>query len=94
VLNAGLDSESSSLHQQLTPNFVADTHVDDDLMLTISDYYGVSVDTLTSHKNLTGKAYSKKQTQLARLLFELGMKADPQHGPLYHAYGNMEQVYM
>ena len=28
--------------------------------------------------------------QKARQLFSIGMLVDPQHGPLYHAYGNME----
>jgi len=31
------------------------------------------------------------QFQKARQLFSIGMIVDPQHGPLYHAYGNMEQ---
>jgi len=31
-----------------------------------------------------------EQFEKARYLFSIGMIADPQHGPLYHAYGNME----
>lgn len=27
-----------------------------------------------------------------RELFQVGMEVDPQHGPLYHAYGNFELV--
>lgn len=33
---------------------------------------------------------SKSDFHLVRSLFSLGMKADAYHGPLYHAYGNME----
>ena len=35
--------------------------------------------------SLAAELYKK-----ARYLFSLGMIVDPQHGPLYHAYGNME----
>ncbi len=38
---------------------------------------------------LRNKAFA--QFQKARQLFSIGMIVDPQHGPLYHAYGNMEQ---
>ena len=31
-----------------------------------------------------------KQFEKARTLFGIGLVVDPQHGPLYHAYGNME----
>jgi hypothetical protein len=30
--------------------------------------------------------------QFARHLYEVGREADPMHGALYHAYGNMELV--
>ena len=36
------------------------------------------------------RAYANKQFRKARHLLSLGMIVDPQHGPLYHAYGNME----
>lgn len=56
-------------------------------------FYGLNNDEITSSSNNdTSKTFSSKQIQLARLLFGLGMKADPQHGPLYHAFGNMENV--
>ena len=32
------------------------------------------------------------QFEKARHLFRMGLLVDPQHGPLYHAYGNMELV--
>lgn len=35
-------------------------------------------------------AYATEQYKKARYLFSIGMLVDPQHGPLYHAYGNME----
>ena len=34
--------------------------------------------------------YANSKFQKARQLFSIGMLVDPQHGPLYHAYGNME----
>ena len=34
--------------------------------------------------------HGKEQVQKARYLFSIGQVVDPQHGPLYHAYGNME----
>lgn len=34
--------------------------------------------------------YAQSQLNKARELFALGMIVDPRHGPLYHAYGNME----
>ena len=34
--------------------------------------------------------FANKQFKKARHLLSLGMIVDPQHGPLYHAYGNME----
>lgn len=34
--------------------------------------------------------FANKQFKKARHLLSLGMVVDPQHGPLYHAYGNME----
>jgi tetratricopeptide (TPR) repeat protein len=34
--------------------------------------------------------FASKQHKKARHLLSLGMVVDPQHGPLYHAYGNME----
>ena len=37
-------------------------------------------------------AYAIGQLVHARELFELGLLADSRHGPLYHAYGNMELV--
>lgn len=36
------------------------------------------------------KVVASDQFSKARYLFNLGMIVDPQHGPLYHAYGNME----
>jgi hypothetical protein len=36
--------------------------------------------------------FAAEQFQKARQLFTIGMIVDPQHGPLYHAYGNMEMV--
>ena len=36
--------------------------------------------------------YNKEQVAKARELYSVGMEADPQHGPLYHAFGNMEMV--
>lgn len=36
--------------------------------------------------------YCMHKLDLARQLFSVGMQVDPQHGPLYHAYGNMELV--
>jgi hypothetical protein len=36
------------------------------------------------------EAFAAAQFQKARDLFSVGMMVDPQHGPLYHAYGNME----
>ena len=38
------------------------------------------------------EAFAAAQFQKARNLFSIGMTVDPQHGPLYHAYGNMELV--
>lgn len=38
------------------------------------------------------EAFATAQFQKARELFSVGMSVDPQHGPLYHAYGNMELV--
>ena len=38
------------------------------------------------------EAFATAQFQKARHLFSVGMAVDPQHGPLYHAYGNMELV--
>lgn len=40
------------------------------------------------------EAFAAAQFQKARNLFSIGMTVDPQHGPLYHAYGNMELVNM
>lgn len=40
----------------------------------------------------TAQIFAKEQVEKARLLFAVGMEVDPQHGPLYHAYGNMEMV--
>ena len=40
------------------------------------------------------EAFAAAQFQKARNLFSIGMTVDPQHGPLYHAYGNMELVSM
>jgi hypothetical protein len=36
--------------------------------------------------------YARNQYKKARELFALGMIVNPKHGPLYHAYGNMELV--
>jgi len=36
------------------------------------------------------EAFAAAQFQKARDLYSVGMMVDPQHGPLYHAYGNME----
>ena len=36
------------------------------------------------------EAFAMAQFRKARQLFSVGMMVDPQHGPLYHAYGNME----
>jgi hypothetical protein len=38
------------------------------------------------------EAFAAAQFQKARHLYSVGMAVDPQHGPLYHAYGNMELV--
>jgi hypothetical protein len=38
------------------------------------------------------EAFATAQFHKARHLFSVGMTVDPQHGPLYHAYGNMELV--
>ena len=38
------------------------------------------------------EAFAAAQFQKARQLYSVGMAVDPQHGPLYHAYGNMELV--
>jgi hypothetical protein len=38
------------------------------------------------------EAYAKEQLEKARTLFSIGLAVDPHHGPLYHAYGNMEMV--
>lgn len=38
------------------------------------------------------KKYAEKKFEEARNLFSIGMEADPLHGPLYHAFGNMEMV--
>lgn len=38
------------------------------------------------------EAFATAQFHKARHLFSVGMAVDPQHGPLYHAYGNMELV--
>lgn len=38
------------------------------------------------------EAFAAAQFHKARHLFSVGMAVDPQHGPLYHAYGNMELV--
>ncbi len=35
-------------------------------------------------------AFAESQFSLARNLFMIGMEINPLHGPLYHAYGNME----
>eukprot|EP01039_Chlorochromonas_danica_P005073 gene5073-5572_t len=36
------------------------------------------------------KAYARKQLSVARQLFSIGMEVNRQHGPIYHAFGNME----
>ena len=36
------------------------------------------------------ETFAAAQFRKARHLFSIGMVVDPQHGPLYHAYGNME----
>lgn len=38
------------------------------------------------------KRLAEAKFQAARELFTVGMEADPLHGPVYHAYGNMELV--
>lgn len=38
------------------------------------------------------QAYARKQLSVARQLFSIGMEVNPQHGPIYHAFGNMELV--
>jgi tetratricopeptide (TPR) repeat protein len=38
----------------------------------------------------TAKVVADEQFLKARYLFNLGTTVDPQHGPLYHAHGNME----
>lgn len=38
------------------------------------------------------ESFAAAQFQKARHLYSVGMAVDPQHGPLYHAYGNMELV--
>ena len=47
-------------------------------------------DTDFPKKNLSEQAEQKFIE--ARVLFSIGMEVDPYHGPLYHAYGNMELV--
>jgi hypothetical protein len=60
----------------------------------IQYFYGVDKSTLLRLASPTQSKSSFTESQLsyARLLFELGTKADLKHGPLYHAYGNMEMV--
>lgn len=41
---------------------------------------------------ILAQIFAKEQIDKARLLFAVGMEVDPRHGPLYHAYGNMEMV--
>lgn len=61
---------------------------------TLNYFYGVESDVLMRHppSNLTSKGFYRQQLSYARFLFNLGLRADPRHGPLYHAYGNMEMV--
>lgn len=86
-----LNSELSDENEVISDGTVNSDEVSYD---TLDFFYGINKDLLVqnSHNNLTGKAFNRKQIQIARSLFDLGMKADLRHGPLYHAYGNMEQV--
>ena len=47
---------------------------------------------LSDAANNEVEVVSAANLRLARHLFATGMQVDPQHGPLYHAYGNMELV--
>lgn len=67
-----------------------DTGANSDLMLLASskgklDWFQMEV---------TAQEFAHSQLLKARELFSAGMFTDPQHGPLYHAYGNMEMVRM
>jgi tetratricopeptide (TPR) repeat protein len=47
--------------------------------------------TSTTHvDNVVAEEFALQQLRKARHLLGLGLVVDPQHGPLYHAYGNME----
>jgi tetratricopeptide (TPR) repeat protein len=46
----------------------------------------------TRESRAAAQTFAKQQIVKARLLYSVGMSTDPQHGPLYHAYGNMEMV--
>ena len=48
--------------------------------------------TLAAPPNSTAIESALQKFDFAQKLFEVGMEADPQHGPLYHAYGNAEMV--
>ncbi len=53
------------------------------------DSHAHAADT-SSFSSKDTRDYANKQFRKARHLLSLGMIVDPQHGPLYHAYGNME----
>lgn len=44
----------------------------------------------TNKPCVADRDFAKQKIEEARQLFSTGMIVDPQHGPLYHAYGNME----
>lgn len=66
-----------------------------------SDQNDIVKSTFTPHGDIpcgpviptvVAQTFASSQFQKARHLFIVGMIVDPQHGPLYHAYGNMELV--
>lgn len=52
--------------------------------------YKQDVEVSVQYSKEEGKVFAEDKFQQARELFMIGMEADPLHGPLYHAYGNME----
>lgn len=58
----------------------------------ISAQYALDPSLSSRENRAAAQTFAKKQILKARELFGIGLAVNPQHGPMYHAYGNMEMV--
>ena len=85
------DVISNSVDPILTKMFLNDQNAESKI-ISKKEFSGLMSDVplLTANPTLESKKFADMQFKKARHLLSLGMIVDPQHGPLYHAYGNME----